>query len=124
VEQLGSSPQPQQLIIRSAEPSSVAAAAKMTAAKVVPARAAAGRELAPAPAVCARFNAPPPSDQVVAMNANAGTDAVPEFQTLVFIQATEYVSSNSSVWSIQVWRVTLVSAVGERMARVPVASSI
>ncbi len=121
--QLGSSSQPRQLFVRSGEPSSVATAAKMTAAKVVPARAAAGRELAPAPAVPARFNAPP-RDQVVAMSASAGTDAVPQFQTLVFIEATEYVSSNSSVWSIQVWRVMLLSAAGDRMARVPAASSI
>ncbi|MGA2967233.1 MAG: M56 family metallopeptidase [Terriglobales bacterium] len=121
--QLGSGPQPQQLQICYREPSSAAATAKMTTAKVVPARVMAGRELAPAPTAFAPLNAPPP-DQVLALNASVGREAVPEFQTLVFVEATEYATSNSSVWSVQIWRVTLVNVVGYRMATVPVASSI
>ena len=49
-------------------------------------------------------------------------EIVPEFQTLVFIEATQYTTSNSSVWSVQVWRVTLVSPVRDRLAGVPVAN--
>ena len=36
---------------------------------------------------------------------------MPQFQTLVFIEATQYMISDSSVWRVQVWRVTLVSEV-------------
>ena len=124
--QLGSSPRPQHLQIRYSEPSSAAkiTPAKITAAKVVPARAAAGRKLAPAQAVASRWNAPSSRDPVVALNASTGREAVPQFQTLFLVEATEYVTSNASVWSVQVWRVTLLSAAGERMASVPVASSI
>jgi beta-lactamase regulating signal transducer with metallopeptidase domain len=122
--QLGRSPHLQPLPTRSAGPSPVGTTSEeMTTAKVVPARAAAGREPAPVPAVSARFNAPP-RDPVVALNASAGREAVPQFQTLFFVEATEYVTSNSSVWSVQVWRVALVSVAGDRMTRVPVASSI
>ncbi len=63
-------------------------------------------------------------DRVVAINASADREIVPEFRTLVFIEATQYVTSDSSVWSVQVWRVTLVRAVRDRLARVPVANSI
>jgi hypothetical protein len=50
--------------------------------------------------------------------------AAPAFQTLVFVEATRYGSSGVSVWSVQVWQVTLVSGVRERLARVPAAKSI
>jgi len=120
--QLGSCPQPQQLWIRHGEPSS-AAAAKMTTAKTVPARAVAGRELASAQAVSARSNAEPASNGVVAISANAERETVPQFRTLVFIEATEYRTADSSGWSVQVWRVTWVSTVPDRLARVPAAKS-
>jgi beta-lactamase regulating signal transducer with metallopeptidase domain len=48
----------------------------------------------------------------------------PQFQTLVFVEATQYGNDNSQLWTVQVWRVTFVSAMSERIARVPVASSI
>jgi hypothetical protein len=70
------------------------------------------------------LNATPARDRVVAINASADREIVPEFRTLVFIEATQYVTSDSSVWSVQVWRVTLVRAVPDRLARVPVANSI
>ncbi len=38
-------------------------------------------------------------------------EVAPEFRTLVFIEATQYRTSDSSVWRVQVWRVTLVSPV-------------
>jgi hypothetical protein len=121
--QLGSCPQPQQLWIRHGEPSS-AAAVKMTTAKAVPARAVAGRELASAQAVSARLNAAQAGDHVVAISANAERETVPRFRTLVFIEAMQYRTADSSVWSVQVWRVTLVSTVPGRLGRVPVADSI
>jgi hypothetical protein len=121
--QLGSCPQPQQLWIRHGEPSS-AAAVKMTTAKAVPARAVAGRELASAQAVSARLNAEPASNGVVAISANADREIAPQFRTLVFIEATQYRTADSLGWSVQVWRVTWVSTVPDRLARVPVANSI
>ena len=89
-----------------------------------PPHAVAGRQLAPAPVVAARFDSTPSRERVVEASAGADQEVVPQFRTLVFIETTQYVISDSSVWSIQVWRVTLVSTVRERMARVPVANSI
>jgi beta-lactamase regulating signal transducer with metallopeptidase domain len=80
--------------------------------------------LASAPVVSARLNAAPAGDQVVAISANAERETVPRFRTLVFIEATQYRTADSSVWSVQVWRVTLVSTVPGRLARVLVANSI
>jgi beta-lactamase regulating signal transducer with metallopeptidase domain len=99
-----------------------------TTAKVihahVRAQQAAGNQLEPARAVAAPINAVPPQDQVIAISTSASPEVTPEFQTLVFIEATQYRTSDSSVWRVQVWRVTLVSAAHERLARVPVANSI
>jgi beta-lactamase regulating signal transducer with metallopeptidase domain len=82
------------------------------------------RQLAQPQAVAARLNAAPPRDRVLAINASADQELVPQFQTLVFVEATQYVIFDSSVWSIQVWRVTLVSPVRDRLAGVPLAHSI
>ncbi|HKN69689.1 MAG TPA: M56 family metallopeptidase [Terriglobales bacterium] len=85
---------------------------------------AVSHRLASTPVVSARLNAAPAGDQVVAISANAERETVPRFRTLVFIEATQYRTADSSVWSVQVWRVTLVSTVPDRLARVPVANSI
>ncbi len=122
--QLGGCPQPQQLWIRYGQPPSVGTTAEMTTAKAVHPHAAAEHEFAPAQAVAARLNAAPPPDRVVEASASADQEIVPQFRTLVFIEATQYVTSDSSVWSVQVWRVTVVSPVHERLAEVPVANSI
>jgi len=92
----------------------------------VHAQRTAGNQLDPARAVAARMNVAPPQDRVIAISASASAspDVAPEFQTLVFIEATQYRTSESSVWRVQVWRVTLMSPVYERLARVPVANSI
>ncbi len=84
----------------------------------------AGRQVAQSPAIAARFDAAPPGERVVEAGASADQEIVPQFRTLVFIEATEYVTSDSSVWSVQVWRVMWVSPVRERLARAPVAHSI
>ena len=83
---------------------------------------------APVAAVDARLdavplNSSPPRERLVQASANAEQEVVPQFQTLVFIQTTEYRISNASVWSVQVWRVMLVSPI-RNPAGVPVASSI
>ena len=49
---------------------------------------------------------------------------MPEFRTLIFIEATQYRSYDSTVWSVQVWRVMLVSSARDRLAGAPVANSI
>jgi len=86
--------------------------------------AVARRQLAPASVVAVRLNAAPPRDRVVEASASADQEILPQFRTLVFIEATQYVTSDSRVWSVQVWRVTVVSPVRERLAEVPVANSI
>jgi len=108
--------------------SSSVGTARGTTAKVVHAhvhaRDAAGNQLAPARPVAARMNVAPPHDQVIAIGTSAGQEIVPELRTLVFIETTQYMISDSSVWRVQVWRVTLVNTVGGRLVRVPVAHSI
>ena len=84
---------------------------------------AAGDQLALAQPVKARMKLEPSQNQLIAISANANQE-VPSFQTLVFIEATQYMTSDSSVWRVQVWRVTLVNTVGGRLARVPVINSI
>ncbi len=110
--------------LRTRESSSVGMIVRGPTAKVAHAGPVAGHELAPTRIVAAGLNAAPPRERVVEASAGADQQIVPQFRTLVFIEATQYVTSDSSVWSIQVWRVTLVSTVGERLARVPVANSI
>jgi len=122
--QLGSNLRPQQTQIRYSEPPSVAATAKMKMAKAVHPRNASGNLLVPARIVAAPLNAEPPRDQVVAVSANADREIVPQFRTLVFIEATQYGTAGSPVWSVQVWRVTWVSTVADRLAAAPVANSI
>jgi hypothetical protein len=114
--------------LRTGEPSSVGTAAKMTTAEVAPAHVrvhdVAGEQIAPARVVAVRLNAAPPRDRVVEASASADQEIVPQFRTLVFIEATQFVTSDSAVWSVQVWRVMWVSPAGEGLARVPVEHSI
>jgi beta-lactamase regulating signal transducer with metallopeptidase domain len=125
--QLGSSLPSKQLRISDSERSLVGmtareATAKETTAKVVPTRAVAGQELAPARVVAARLNGAPPRERGVEASASEGQEVGPQFRTLVFIDATQYRTSDSSVWSVLVWRVMLVSPVRDRLAGVPVAN--
>ncbi len=83
-----------------------------------------------------RVSQPTPTQTVPEMNSaratedlqvtqvNAPQELVPQFQTLVFIEAMPYGSLGSPVWHVQVWRLTVFSGVRERIARVPVANSI
>ena len=62
--------------------------------------------------------AAPPIDQFVAASADAD-QAIPQFQTLVFFETTQFSNSNSTLWSVQVWRVTFVTEIRKRMEKVP-----
>ncbi len=98
-----------------------------TTAKVIHAHVyaqeAAGKQLDPARAA-ARMNLAPSQGRVIAISASENREVMPEFQTLVFIEATQYRTSDSAVWRVQVWRVTLGSPMHERLLRVPVANSL
>ena len=98
-----------------------------TTAKVihalVPERDGAGQQIALTRVVAARSNAAPPRERVVEASASADRETVPEFQTLIFIEATQYGNSDSAVWRVQVWRVMLVRTVRDTLAGVPVANS-
>ncbi|MGB7331657.1 MAG: M56 family metallopeptidase [Terriglobales bacterium] len=98
-----------------------------TSAKVAPAHPSAQRQRVPVRTLFARSNAAPLREvmpRAVMMSANANQEIVPEFRTLVFIETTQFVIEDSSVWSVQVWRVTLLSTQLNRLAKVPVANSI
>jgi beta-lactamase regulating signal transducer with metallopeptidase domain len=96
--------------------------------KSVHTHAVAGHAIAPAAVASqvnsARVNTAPPREQWIAINANADENTVPEFRTVVFVQTTQFITPDSSVWQVQVWRVMFVSQRRERLARVPVANSI
>lgn len=77
----------------------------------------------PAPTVT-ESNMEPAAEDLLVTQVNANQALVPQFQTLVFIEATPYGSLGSPVWRVQVWRLTVFSGVRERIARVPVANSI
>ena len=109
----------------SLHPASAAGARVGTGAVARPSRAKLGsRQFAPPQAISARMKEEPLRDEVVATSASANQAIVPAIQTLVFIEATQYRTSNSSVWSVQVWHVTFVSAAPGHLTKVPVASSI
>ncbi|HYW37114.1 MAG TPA: M56 family metallopeptidase [Terriglobales bacterium] len=109
--------------LRTGESSSVGTSARVVHARVR-AHDVAGRQLAPARVVAVRLNAAPPRDRVVEASASADQEIVPQFRTLVFIEATEYRTSDLFLWSVHVWRVMLVNPDRDRLAGVPVANSI
>jgi beta-lactamase regulating signal transducer with metallopeptidase domain len=111
--------------------------AGMSPAKVIHAHTVAKRQFAPARAIDAHWtwtgkvigkaaskasgnknvDVNALSAQVVQTGAKADDEFAPQFQTLVFIQveATPYVAYGSPVWRVQVWQVTFVSTLHERM---------
>ena len=60
----------------------------------------------------------------MAITANANDEIIPDFRTLLVFEATQYGNAGSAVWQVQMWRVTLFNGFRQRLARVPVASSI
>ena len=111
---------------RTGESSSVERATKVTSTKAVHARISSRNVIdrfALTRSAAARVNAAPSGDQFVE-SGSASQEIVPVFQTVVFVEATQYGVAHSSVWQVYVWRVTLVSAVQERAVRVPAVNSI
>jgi beta-lactamase regulating signal transducer with metallopeptidase domain len=82
-----------------------------------------GHHFVPESVVAARSNAAPPRERVVEARASGDQETVPEFRTLIFIEATQYRNSDSAVWRVQVWRVMFVRTVRDTLAGVPVAHS-
>ena len=81
---------------------------------------AAGRgQFAPARIDAAQRNTAPAPQRVVEASANADEESVPQIRTVVLVEATRYRTSNSSVWRVQVWRMTVVR---ERLMTVPVTN--
>jgi hypothetical protein len=76
--------------------------------------------LTPFRVVAARMNA---DTGKLLENANNDQQIIPQIRTLVFFQATQYQINDSPVWRVQVWRVTVLKAPGERWMRVPVPRS-
>jgi hypothetical protein len=54
----------------------------------------------------------------------ANDQLAPQFQTLVFIEARQYMTSGSPVWNVQVWRVIFVGVVPQPLASASVSNSI
>jgi bla regulator protein blaR1 len=88
----------------------------------------AGSQLSRPQAIATRMNLDraTPSEGFMAVNFNALADQknAPEFRTLVFIETSEYRTADATVWSVQVWRMTVPSAMAARLARLPVANKI
>jgi hypothetical protein len=92
--------------------------------KIDQVRFSARRKLNPALRMAEQSTVPQPPAGLVEARIIDEPGIEPQFQTLVFVEATQYGNDNSQLWTVQVWRVTFVSAMRERIARVPVASSI
>jgi len=81
-------------------------------------------QLAGPQAIAARLNLNDETrrEGLLAIRAVGGQESAPEFRTLVFIETSQYTTADATVWSVQVWQVTLRSVAGSRWARVPVAN--
>ncbi|HLX84095.1 MAG TPA: M56 family metallopeptidase [Terriglobales bacterium] len=93
--------------------------------KGIPARAIRRRSVPRPNVAVAQMNAP--LSQLIAasapLNADEDRDIAPEFQTLVFVETTQFIISDASVWRVQLWRITLKGTI-QRIGIVPVAHSI
>ena len=102
--------------------------ARGTTAKVihvrVPEDSVVAHQLDSAPIDAAPSNAATPRERVVEASASADQETVPEFRTLIFIEATQYGNFDSAVWRVQVWRVMLVTTVRNSLTGMPAAHSI
>jgi beta-lactamase regulating signal transducer with metallopeptidase domain len=89
--------------------------------EVIPARTL-GRTSAPT--IAAGSSPGAPNGRLIQASANADQEAQPAFQTLVFVETTQYFVTDASVWRVQIWRVTMLSPVRNLPLEVPVANSI
>jgi beta-lactamase regulating signal transducer with metallopeptidase domain len=92
-------------------------------AKVFRARSKAANSPGPPRVTKPRAIAPVPSDRLVEASAT-NQQVAPQFETLVFVEATQYANSAASIWRVQVWHVMLMNITNERNGKVPVANSI
>jgi hypothetical protein len=72
----------------------------------------------PTVVAAAQSNLAPPK----LVEARASSDQAPQFQTLVFIERTQYVNSDGPV--VEMWRVTWISMPQENASRIPVVNSL
>lgn len=63
-------------------------------------------------------------EKLPVMYAVTGQENALEFRTLVFVETSQYVTADATIWSVQVWHVIVRTAVASRPAPVPVASKI
>jgi beta-lactamase regulating signal transducer with metallopeptidase domain len=56
------------------------------------------------------------------VETHAASDQAPQFQTLVFIERTQYMTSDGPV--VETWRVTWISMPQEKASRIPVVNSL
>jgi hypothetical protein len=87
-------------------------------------RSAVETHIAAPQAIAARLNSNDanPHEGLAAIHAVVARDSAPEFRTLVFVETMQYVTADATIWSVQVWHVTVRSVVASRLARVPVAN--
>jgi beta-lactamase regulating signal transducer with metallopeptidase domain len=90
---------------------------RATKREIIPVRAPAGIK-------AAELNPEAPKGRLIQTSAIADQDAQQTVQTLVFVETTHYITTDVSVWRVQVWRVMLLSQVRNRPLGVPVANSI
>ena len=106
--------------------SSASGSSLPTSLKVISAHVRAHRVtqpvLTPARKLAARSNLPQLRE--VMTDAGVSRKNEPEVRALFFIETTRYVIDDSAVWSVRVWRVTVLSTDWNRLAKVPVANSI
>ncbi|MGA7633809.1 MAG: M56 family metallopeptidase [Terriglobales bacterium] len=90
----------------------------------LPAKDAARNRLAAPQAIAARMNLSNAAmrEGLITIRAVAAQENVPEFRTLVYIETSQYRTADATVWSVEVWQVTVRSAVAARLARTPVAN--
>jgi hypothetical protein len=72
----------------------------------------------PAVVAAAQSNLAPPK----LVETRASSDQAPQFQTLVFIERTQYTTFNGPV--VEMWRVTWISMPQENASRIPVVNSL
>jgi hypothetical protein len=72
----------------------------------------------PTVVAAAQLNVAPPK----LVETRAASYQAPQFQTLVFIERTQYTTSNGPV--VEMWRVTWISMPQEDASRVPVVNSL
>jgi beta-lactamase regulating signal transducer with metallopeptidase domain len=87
---------------------------------------AGGTSMTAPQAIAARLNSNDAiaDEGLAAIRAVAAQEKAPEFRTLVFIETSQYTTADATVWSVQVWQLTVPSAVAAQWVRVPAVNKI